>query len=67
MTKEADDVLRAALLLRRDARDLRLSHTVRGKWPDPITDPCDRAAKADWEELTALANRLTEIAERVLG
>lgn len=60
---DTDTILRAALCLRRDARDLRLSHTVGGKWPDPLTDPCDVAAKAEWEELTALANRLTEISE----
>lgn len=56
MTAQAD-ILKAALWLEQEAHDLKLSHTVRGRWAANL-DALDRSAKQNYDEWRALAKRL---------
>lgn len=62
MSITADTMLRAARLLEQDAAELKQSHTVdNSTWI--LTDPCDRAAKADHDERLAIASKLMLLVE----
>ncbi len=49
---------RAAFVIRRDADELRRSHTIRGRWPDE-----EASVRDEFYELTALADKLAKSAK----
>lgn len=63
MSRIRADILKAALWLEQEARDLRVSHTVTGRWPKVLTDPDDQRAKALCAEWRDLAKRLRAAAQ----
>lgn len=55
-----EDLLRAAEILEREAEIIRDSYTLGGR--RPRWDPEDREAKADHDEMRALARRFRKVA-----
>jgi len=68
-TKEeaAKRVLRtAARLLGHEARCLRRSHTVNGRWEPPSMDEADKEAKRSYEAMKLTAKELRRLASETL-
>lgn len=54
----ADLLERAAFVIRTHADELRLSHTIRGQWPESKAD-----IREEFEEMVALADQLGKAAK----